>query len=420
MKYFFSVFFSSALFLINVPPAAAETSVKILYIQPNPEVVNIWKHTAADFEKLHPGVKIEFSFLENEAFKDKLPTLMQSNDIPSAYHSWGGGILFEQIRAGMCKDITPWIDPNLKNSFFAGGIDDFTYEGKVFGIPNLVAPWVVWYNKKLCQKAGVDPTQIHDWNNFVEAIKKCLAAGIVPVAVGGKEKWPLHLYTTALMLRLAGHEGVADAVAGKNGGLAGPDFVEAFQLFQQFCALNPFQPGYLARSYPEAAGYFREGKAAFHFMGSWDLQLGPLNSADQKGIPEDDIGWIQFPLVKGGKGTADELLANLEGWATTRAANKETVEFLEYWMSKDPQTKLAAGGYYIPMAKGTVDVIKDPLQKDMATLAQNAKSLSLAMNIILGTDVGNVFIDATTDVAAGKVKPEDAAKQIEQAWRSSQ
>jgi hypothetical protein len=42
------------------------------------------------------------------------------------------------------------------------------------------------------------------------------------------------------------------------------------------------------------------------------------------------------------------------------------------------------------------------------------------MNIILGTDVGNVFIDVTTDVAAGKIKPAEAARQIEQAWRSSQ
>jgi raffinose/stachyose/melibiose transport system substrate-binding protein len=201
MKYIFFLLFPLALLLVNLTRAWAEIQVKILYIQPNPEIVNIWKQTAADFEKLHPGVKVEFSFLENEAFKDKLPTLMQSNDIPSAYHSWGGGILFEQIRAGMCRDITPWIDPNLKNAFFAGGIDNFTYEGKVYGIPNLVAPWVIWYNKKLCEKAGVDPSQIHEWNDFIEAVKKCQAAGIVPVAVGGKEKWPLHLYTAALMLR---------------------------------------------------------------------------------------------------------------------------------------------------------------------------------------------------------------------------
>ena len=50
---------------------------------------------------------------------------------------------------------------------------------------------VFWYNKDLCQKAGVDPTQIKQWEDFMEAVKKIKAAGITPIAAGGKDKWPL-------------------------------------------------------------------------------------------------------------------------------------------------------------------------------------------------------------------------------------
>jgi raffinose/stachyose/melibiose transport system substrate-binding protein len=51
----------------------------------------IWQESAKEFESSHPGVKVEFDYLENEAFKAKLPTLLQSKDRPSIFHSWGGG-----------------------------------------------------------------------------------------------------------------------------------------------------------------------------------------------------------------------------------------------------------------------------------------------------------------------------------------
>ena len=38
---------------------------------------------------------IEITVLENEAFKQKLTTAMQSGDPPDIFQSWGGGVLYE-------------------------------------------------------------------------------------------------------------------------------------------------------------------------------------------------------------------------------------------------------------------------------------------------------------------------------------
>jgi raffinose/stachyose/melibiose transport system substrate-binding protein len=54
--------------------AQSEVVVKILHLQTNPKIIAIWKDAAQTYEKAHPGVKIEFNYLENEAFKAKLPT----------------------------------------------------------------------------------------------------------------------------------------------------------------------------------------------------------------------------------------------------------------------------------------------------------------------------------------------------------
>ena len=109
---------------------SAETVVKILHIYPVPKVLEIWQSAALEYEKANPTVKIEFDYLENEEFKAKLSTLLQSNDRPSLFHSWGGGVMREQIQAGVCQDITNAIDGDFKDSFYPAGVQAFIAEGK--------------------------------------------------------------------------------------------------------------------------------------------------------------------------------------------------------------------------------------------------------------------------------------------------
>src|ERR1700723_2897305 len=146
--------------------ASAETTIKILHLQKVPGVLAIWQEAAQTYEKAHPGVKVEFDYLENEAFKAKLPTLLQSKDRPSIFHSWGGGVTVEQIGSGICQDITQRItEDGFKDTFYPAAVQNFSFDGKFYGLPNDVAPEVLFYNKELCQKAGVDPTQIHYWED---------------------------------------------------------------------------------------------------------------------------------------------------------------------------------------------------------------------------------------------------------------
>src|SRR5204862_6017323 len=86
--------------------AAADTTVKWLHIEVNPGQVKIWEEVARAFEAQHPGVKVEMQFLENEAYKAKLPTILQSKDRPHIIYSWSGGVLKSQIEAGVLEDIT--------------------------------------------------------------------------------------------------------------------------------------------------------------------------------------------------------------------------------------------------------------------------------------------------------------------------
>ena len=81
-------------------------------------VLGTWQAVGRGYEKAHPAVKIQFEYLENEDFKAKLPTLLQSEDPPIIFYSWGGGVILEQIEAGFCNDITNATAGDFEHSFY--------------------------------------------------------------------------------------------------------------------------------------------------------------------------------------------------------------------------------------------------------------------------------------------------------------
>src|SRR3712207_2294473 len=71
-----------------------------------------WQNLANAFVKDHPDVSIEITVLENEAFKSKLATAMQSGSPPDLFQSWGGGVLKQYADAGLVQDLTPALGQN--------------------------------------------------------------------------------------------------------------------------------------------------------------------------------------------------------------------------------------------------------------------------------------------------------------------
>ena len=154
-------------------------------------------------------------------------------------------------------------------------------------------------------------------------------------------------------------------------------------------------------------------------MGSWDLETGRRNAADKKGLPDEKLGWVFFPEVKGGKGKANDLFASLDGWLVAKEAPKETVDFMRVWLGKDIQTKLAEKGLFIPALKGTADAIQNPHLKRVAAEIGRSEWIQIAMDQLLGPDTGRLFNDVTADLASGNTSPEKAAKAIEASWQKN-
>jgi raffinose/stachyose/melibiose transport system substrate-binding protein len=396
-------------------PALADKNITILQVSDNITQKAIWDEIAKDYNAAHPGVNVQFKYLENEAFKAKLPTMLQSEDSrPELFYSWGGGVMQAQDKAGFLKDITKDV-ASWENELSPTAVDAFKVDGKVVGVPFEVGEVAFYYNKKLFEKAGVKAEDIKTWDDFLGAVKKLKAAGITPIVVGAGEKWPMHFYYSYLVMRIGGEHALADAKAGKNGGFKNATFVEAGKRLHELAALEPFQPGYLSTSHAQSAGIFGDGKAAMDLMGQWLLGMQAPNSTSGKGLAEDDIGILSFPVVPGGKGKATDTLGGINGWLVSKSAPPEAVDFLKFFSQKKYGDEAAAKAAYIPVNKGSESAFTDPLFKRLADDLSRTTYHQNYFDQDLGPSVGRVVNDISVSVAAGEMAPEAAAAAIQDA-----
>ena len=412
---FRSLALASVAIALGAGVAWADTTVTVLHVSENPAQKAFWEKIAKDYNAEHKGVKVEFKYLENEAFKAKLPTMLQSNDSrPDLFYSWSGGVMQAQDKAGFLKDITADVGP-VEATMAPTAVDAFKVDGKVVGVPFEVGEVAFYYNKKLFEKAGVKAEEIKSWDDFLGAVKKLKAAGITPIVVGAGEKWPMHFYYSYLVMRIGGETALADAKAGKDGGFKNATFVEAGKRLRELAALEPFQPGYISTKHTESAGMFGDGKAAMDLMGQWLLAMQGQFSVSGKGLPAEDIGILSFPTVPGGKGKATDTLGGINGWLVTKTAPPEAVDFLKYFSQAKYAKEVAATGAYIPVVKGSEAFIVDPLIKHLADDLAVTTYHQNYFDQDLGPSVGRVVNDISVAVAAGEMKPEAAAAAIQEA-----
>jgi raffinose/stachyose/melibiose transport system substrate-binding protein len=407
---------AAAVLLLTAGVAAAQTTIKWLHIEENPTQVKIWEEVARGFEAKNPGIKIEMQFLENEAYKAKLPSMLQSKDRPHIIYSWAGGVLKSQVEAGVLEDITAPME-GYKDNLAPAAVNAFTVDGKIYGIPFAQSQTGFFYNKELMAKAGVDGAKIKSWDDLLDAVKKLKAAGITPLMVGGADKWPIHFYWTNLAVRVGGKAAFEAALRGENGGFEGETFIKSGQLFKQLVDLQPFQNGFLGFKNSQAVGAFGDGKAAMTLAISVIYKQQRAQAADKKGISDDNLGWFDFPIVAGGKGDPSDTLGGINGWLVTKGAPKETVTFLKSFVSLDVQKSLAAGGFVVPVYKGADEGLASPLIRNVAQNLARSKYHQNFYDQSLGPSVGRVVNDVTAEIAGGSMTPEVAAKAIQEAYK---
>ncbi len=209
--------------------------------------------------------------LENEAFKSKLTTVMQSGEPPDIFQSWGGGVMNEYATAGLLRDITPELDADggaWRNTFATGALGVYSYKGKNYGVPWDMGMIGWWYNKDLFAQAGIAkhlPPPGPNSSPMSRLLKpRALPPSPSAQATNGLACTCGPISSPAWAVRPTSKAPCSAPVPSRDA-----PFVEAGKKLQELIALQPFQDGFLAATYGDEATAMGNGKAAMELMGQW-------------------------------------------------------------------------------------------------------------------------------------------------------
>ena len=416
MKSFYRIV-SSFIIFVAFNTANAE-SIKWLHLfgEDSKEYPNMVR-AVEEFEA-KTGHTVVLQYLENESFKAKLPTMLQSNDRPDIFYSWGGGVMYDQARAGFLRDVSNVVPDSYLDTVSAAAADAFTFEGQRVGLPLQVSQVAWWYNKELMNQAGIDVSQIKMWDDLLDAVKQIKAAGITPICMGGKDKWPVHFVWTHLHIRNGGKALFLESL--NNGGWDRPEYIRSGEQMLELVALEPFQKGWLAATWPDQAGFFGDGKCAMALMGNWMYGAQASNSASGEGLADDNMGMFNMPMTNGGIGDSGDTLGGINGWLFSSTASDAAVELMMHYVSLDIQKEDASNGAYIPIVKGADGSLTNPFLQQVAKNISNSEYHQIFYDQFLGADIGRVVNDVSTDLAAGIISAEEATQAVQEAWEFNQ
>lgn len=373
----------------------------------------VWEGMANAFVAQNPDVSIEITVLENEAFKAKLATAMQSGSPPDIFQSWGGGVLKQYGEAGLVQDLTPALQQDgWGDTFNAGPLSLYTFDGKTYGVPWNAGMVGFWYNKALFEQAGIaEPPAT--WSEFLAAVQQLKDAGITPLALGGKDKWPGHFYWVYLATRIGG-QAAFEAAYSREGSFADPSFVQAGEKLKELVDKQPFQNGFLGAGYPDHQVVMANGQAAMELMGQW-APGGNSGVAEDVEAYRANLGWFPFPAVEGGAGSPSDALGGGDGFALGKNASPAAIEFVKFLSSVENQQALVKAGMAgTPVVKGAEAAVDDPLLREVMERVANAGYYQLYYDQYLPPAVGAAVNDATQELFAGTASPEQVAQTIEE------
>lgn len=247
----------------------------------------IWESVISEFEKANPDVKVKTAFIEEEAYKVQLPAWL-TTVAPDIVKWHEGERMTYYAERGLFEDISADWAKNGWDRDFASLKGASSYKGKQYALPTDYFGWGMFYRKDLFDKVGIK-NEPKTWEEFLEVCKKLKAAGIAPIAVGGRDSWTLAAWFDYLDFRINGYDFHMKLM---NGEMPYTDarVKKVYAAWKTLIDSKFFIDNPLSYTLDSAQPLFNQGQAAMTLMGTF------LSA----GIPQqikEQTGFFQFPVM---------------------------------------------------------------------------------------------------------------------------
>ena len=402
----------------GVATARQEKNITFWHIQNTGDGPMLLQQAADRYMADNPDVNVEVVPMQNDPYKTRIRTAMGAGDAPCIFLSWGGGPLYEYVKAGQVIDLTDYMnaDDYAANRFVPASLSNVTFDGKIYGVPvENTSVAVIFYNKAIFEKYGLEPPAT--WDDLLAVSQTLIDNGVSPFSLANKTKWTSSMYYMYLVDRIAGPEVFASAANRTGGSFEDPAFVQAGQMIQDLVNMGAFNEGFNGLDYDTGQGrmLIYAEQAAMELMGSWEIGNFLSENPD---FYADDLGIIPFPAVEGGVGDPTDVVGtvgdNYYSISPTCEYPDEAFALLQYVIDDESVALRIASGR-VPPVKGVAEMIEEPILQQIVQLVENAASVQLWYDQYLPPELGEVHKDTMQALFGLDITPEEAAQQQEAA-----
>lgn len=364
-----------------------------------------------------PGLTFELEGVEDNVNRfTKLPAEMAAGNPPKIFDLFGGeGDALKYGAAGRLLDLAPIIEElGLSDKFL--NLDQFTLDGKVYGLPIGGNTEGFFYNEEIFAELGL--TEPTTWAELEHAAQTLTDNGYTAFAMGSKGAWvPLMLVNT-LVGRYAG----PDSIAGFSSGEAkwnSPEVVAAFEKYDEWVKKGYFTKGELGFEYADMLNEFVTGKAGMMFDGSWRSSV--FSDETQAGELTNKVGFFTMPAVEGGIGDQTYVNGNYSnGYGfSSDLTDQELVAikaFIKNLYSEEMQLRGLLEDGILPSIKLSGDAtnkVEDRIVKKVITIMSESGGAFSHFDSTVQSAVYKESEDVILKLIAGKETPQSLGDKMQ-------
>ncbi|GGP25316.1 ABC transporter substrate-binding protein [Silvimonas amylolytica] len=312
----------------------------------------VWESIISDFEKANPDVKVKPAFIEEETYKVQLPAWLTTVS-PDIVKWHEGERMAYYAERGLLEDISAEWPKNGWDKQFASLKQASSYKGKQYAVPTDYFAWGMYYRKDLFQKAGIT-SEPKTWEEFLAACKKLKAAGIAPIAVGGRDSWTLAAWFDYLDFRINGYDNHMKLMNGEMA-YTDPKVKKVYAAWKTLIDNKYFIDNPTSYTLDSVQPLFNQGQAAMTLMGTF---LSPVIPPQVKA----QTGFFQFPVINAAVPVAEDGSAECLN-IPAKAKNKpDAKRFLAFIGKPEISARIASALGTLP-ANNQSQMPEDPIAR---------------------------------------------------------
>ena len=385
----------------------------------------IREDTVKRFNDANPNGKISYTEFQNDAYKTKIKTALGAGQGPTIIWGWGGGGLKSYVEANQVDDLTSWFEqnPQQKERRFASSFQAATVNGKIYAVPaETVTPIILYYNKKVFDKVGVQPPQ--SWADIMSLVDKFNSANVAPFSLGGQSRWTNMMWLEFLLDRIAGSQVFQNVFEAKKDAWSDPAVTDMLTKVQDLVKANGFVKGFSSITADSNAdqALFYTGKAAMMLHGAWTY--GNMKSSGGDFVTGGHLGYMNFPKVSDSdKGDPTDTVGNPAQYYSISSkatdAQKEIAKkfFASTVLDDTEQQKFVESGS-IPVIKGSDAKIGSSPDADFLKFvydtSSKAKNFAQSWDQALSPTAAEVLLDNIAKLFQLQVTPEQWVTNMNQ------